>query len=146
MPHRAPQPDPCPMADVPEDERAPVQDFTCPIAAGLIGTTVSGVIARDGTVASINPAVTVDEVFLETRVAFAPSKKRFRFAYRCTEAACPQWTGSACRMITRMIAEVPQEDRIKPDQCVIRPTCRWFAQAGWDACRVCPIVITDAQE
>ena len=30
--------------------------------------------------------------------------------------------------------------------CGIRPTCRWFLQAGADACRVCPYVVTHITE
>jgi hypothetical protein len=27
--------------------------------------------------------------------------------------------------------------------CTIRSNCRWFDQTGYNACRVCPLVITD---
>lgn len=120
---------------------------TCPSSAGLVGTSVIGVVVRDGSVAYIKPPIPVDQGFREAQMQHGPLERRFRFASPCIEAACPQWRGTRCGVIDDSLAEVAAMS-VKPalnhpGACTIRGTCRWFAQAGWDACRVCPIVITD---
>jgi hypothetical protein len=121
-----------------------VEERTCPSAAGLVGTSVIGVISADGMVGYIKPPLEVDESFRAVQLEHGPLERRFRFAHRCIEGGCPQWTGSRCSVIDQTLAEVTRKSEYSNvGRCTIRATCRWFSQAGWDACHVCPLVITD---
>jgi hypothetical protein len=80
----------------------------------------------------------------QARAAGAP-EKRFRFATACVEERCAQWTGTRCGVID-LVLEHHDQVPLTPDRrpaCAIRSSCRWFAQSGWDACAVCPSVVTD---
>jgi hypothetical protein len=77
-------------------------------------------------------------------------ESRFRFGSRCVQKACGQWTGSRCGIIDEVLDQSNPLNRLEDDgsepelpRCGIRPSCRWFAQAGPAACGVCPDVITD---
>jgi hypothetical protein len=49
----------------------------------------------------------------------------------------------ACSLVQSVIDNFPE----KPLQwCPIRSVCRWFAQEGQGACRVCPGIVTDLGE
>jgi hypothetical protein len=123
---------------------------TCPSSAGVLGATVIGVVMREGLVAYIKPEIPVNEAFREAELQYGPLERRFRFASPCIEVGCPQWRGTRCGVIDETLAEaaaMPARPALtNPGRCTIRGTCRWFEQAGWDACRVCPVVITDTTE
>lgn len=65
----------------------------------------------------------------------------FRFAARCEEARCAHFDGQRCMLAQRIVAKLdPVVDAVPP--CLIRPTCRWYAEQGADACYRCPQVVT----
>ncbi len=70
-----------------------------------------------------------------------------RFAAPCRTGGCAQWTGSRCGVIARVLdhlaptPELLQTGGLPP--CLIRQTCRWFAEQGAVACRACDLVVTD---
>jgi hypothetical protein len=70
-------------------------------------------------------------------------EKRFRFAGACVQKACTQWAGR-CGVVDTVLAEVPAS-ALQTDlpECSIRSQCRWYHQTGPDACRACPVVVTD---
>jgi hypothetical protein len=72
-------------------------------------------------------------------------ESRFRFAGPCHGDTCAQWSGSRCQVIDRVADEVAAHNILPAEgspSCSIRQQCRWFAQVGVDACRVCPLVVT----
>jgi hypothetical protein len=66
----------------------------------------------------------------------------FRFAATCEERACSHFDGVDCRLATRIV-EGFQASTDKPPPCLIRRTCRWFAQEGRAACMRCSQVVTE---
>jgi hypothetical protein len=66
----------------------------------------------------------------------------FRFTAPCAERGCAQFDGTRCRLsaiVTDTLGEVAQA----LPRCGIRPRCRWWREAGAEACRRCPQVVTD---
>ena len=127
---------------------AGTRELSCPSARCEPGATLLGVVQADGTVGYITPGLTIDDDFVATARQGRAPEKRFRFAGACVESGCKQWTGTRCGVIDRVLeadlepAE-PVAGRSSLPHCSIRSACRWFAQSGADACRVCPLVITD---
>ena len=66
----------------------------------------------------------------------------FRFAAPCVNAACQQYAGGRCTLSRRTVELLPTVTTALPD-CLIRPTCRWYAEEGEEACFRCPQVVTD---
>jgi hypothetical protein len=138
----------------------------CPSHRCKPGSDLIGVRQDDGTVAILPQPLPVDQHFIDvvSRDAAAP-EQRFRFSNKCIESGCSQWTGSRCGVIDnvlQLLAGAPVVGDIAPPAtmtsptpgessetlppCGIRSTCRWFLQAGADACRVCPYVVTHITE
>ncbi|HEV2374534.1 MAG TPA: hypothetical protein VGS19_20525 [Streptosporangiaceae bacterium] len=111
----------------------------CPSARGKPGATLIGISAGPGALGYVTPAVTVDEQFLAA--AGDNPEERFRFASRCHESGCHNWGEDRCQLIHQIMSRHPTDE--EPGDlpaCGIRSSCRWFAQAGREACRVCPVV------
>ena len=135
-------------ASAPDDDRA----YLCPSSNCEEGAILLGIVAPSGVVGYVSPQTRVGPTFVRAAEAFegARPEQRFRFAGRCIEGGCAQWTGSRCGVVDRVTtareeAEVELPEGSLP-RCTIRPSCRWFAQSGAEACRVCPYVITDSRE
>lgn len=63
------------------------------------------------------------------------------------EAACQAWTGTRCGVVDEVLdmsRDKGLDAGVRP--CAIRQRCRWFAQRGAAACRVCTLVVTDTTE
>lgn len=110
----------------------------------LFGRVVDGAIERLGT------PLAVDGAFLDAVREFGSPEQRFRFAGRCQEGACAQWTGTGCGVIERVLADVrPPDDGTAPaaalPRCALRARCRWYVQEGAAACGACAHVVTDAR-
>ena len=140
--------------------------ISCPSNRCKSGSDLIGIRQDDGTVAILPTPLPVDQHFVDLvgQSSVAP-EERFRFSNKCVESGCSQWTGSRCGVIDnvlQLLAGVPAPGHITPPAatapltpkdnsetlppCGIRPTCRWFLQAGADACRVCPYVVTQITE
>ena len=65
----------------------------------------------------------------------------FRFAAPCATTLCRHFDGKSCRLATRIVRELPAVVADIPI-CRIRPSCRWWAQEGRNACLRCPQVVT----
>ena len=120
----------------------------CPSARCEDGAILLGIVGKNGVVGYVRPLMRVDEAFVrKAREGHAP-ERRFRFSQPCIESACKQWSGDRCGVIDRALPAAEEagasytSGKALP-RCTIRPRCRWFAQAGRDACAVCPLVITD---
>lgn len=118
----------------------------CPSARCEAGATLLGIVGSDGRVGYLRPALEVDETFVTNASKGRAAEKRFRFASKCLEGQCAQWTGERCSVIDHVLA-LQQRDHLPRAEelphCVIRRDCRWHAQSGPRACSVCPFVVTD---
>jgi len=122
------------------------EKLTCPSSAGGPGATLLGILGPGGRVIFTPHGPRVDEA-LRTELAGAddgPLEARFRFAAPCVRSSCVFWDGS-CRAIDAahedFDAATPSDVDSLP-RCGIRESCRWWAQEGAAACRVCPYVRT----
>jgi hypothetical protein len=65
----------------------------------------------------------------------------FRFAAPCATNLCRHFDGDTCRLVTKIVQRLPEVVADVPT-CRIRPSCRWWAQEGRNACLRCPEVVT----
>lgn len=75
----------------------------------------------------------------------ADAPEVLRIAAPCLHSGCLNYVGGACglagrvaRLLDPVVASLPR--------CVIRPSCRWFAEQGPAACVRCPQVVTNSRE
>jgi hypothetical protein len=119
------------------------RETTCPSAPADTSAVLFGIIAGKGEVVYISPNIPVTPSLLNTfSQGGIPVENRLRFASRCVERDCVQWSGDRCGLIDRAV-ESPGTDQgtDAPPKCGIRSNCRWFAQHGKTACGVCPEVV-----
>ena len=140
-----------------KDDAAPAEGLACPSAPATVGAKLFGVVQEDGRVGIFGKALTVDEAFLEKARQGRAPEKRFRFSSPCLKDGCKQWSDGQCGVIRRVLeavaldegeaptaeAELADESALQP--CAIRGRCRWFAERGRAACRICPEVVTDTR-
>jgi hypothetical protein len=124
------------------------QKIICPSSRCKEGAQLIGVRQDDGSVAILPQPLPVDRDFIENakRIDEAP-EQRFRFANKCVEGGCVQWTGKSCRIAEEIVLhldEISPAKNLRP--CFIRPQCRWFMQSGANACQMCKYVITEITE
>lgn len=115
----------------------------CPSAPGQEGAILLGIVQSDGSIAYIRDRIEVTSEFLQIARAGRPLGKRFRFSSPCQECSCRQWMNGHCSLPERL-AEVIPESSLTDNlpHCSIRLQCRWYEQAGAEACRICPSVVT----
>jgi hypothetical protein len=122
----------------------------CPSARCEEGAILIGLVGGDGQISYLFPSMEIDDEFVKRAHAGRSPERRFRFAQPCVRERCCEWTGERCGVIDRLVDEVAA---LEPTQwtepgrslphCSIRPNCRWWIQTGPEACRTCPLVITD---
>jgi hypothetical protein len=127
------------------DQRDRNPQLLCPSFRCVEGAILLGIIGPDGKVGYIRPAPTIDDEFVSQAREGRTPEQRFRFAAPCQESGCEHWSGARCGVVDQSLvaAEVAHTELVIPDtppRCDIRSRCRWFAQAGFDACSVCPFV------
>jgi hypothetical protein len=128
----------------------PPEEKLCPSAACEPGAILLGIVGPEGEVGYVRPRMTVDEAFVDRARSGRTPDARFRFAQPCVESGCGHWTEDRCGLIELGLrlgdaGYVPASEGPLP-HCSIRAQCRWFSQAGADACRVCPYVIANIPE
>jgi hypothetical protein len=118
---------------------------TCPSSTCTEGSNLIGIINQNHEFDFLKVALPITKSFVEEAVKHGSPEKRFRFSSRCVESGCNQWTGTRCGVSDRLLESIEAAFH-KPNlpDCSIRPTCRWFSQNGESACRICPLVATDA--
>lgn len=103
------------------------------------GARLLGVRQHDGTISMLPaPLLINEEDFANT------PERSFRFVSDCSHNGCTQWTGKDCGIASRIVQflnEIQPADTIPV--CSIRNRCRWHHQQGYEACRICPYIITD---
>ena len=116
----------------------------CPSGRAVAGALLIGIVGQDGTV-GINPqAFKIDDAFLREAEPHGNPERRFRFANRCVQGACGQWSNQRCGVIDEAVVLGRNSQRVVPLDCPIRPACRWYRQSGDEACRVCPLIVTNS--
>jgi hypothetical protein len=112
------------------------------------GVTLLGIVMPNGRVAFSPDRIEVNREFVANAREGRSPEKRFRFADACVRAACKQWTGTRCGVIDEVLNDMPAHPLQAGSQlphCSIRFQCRWYEQAGAEACRACTLVITDCR-
>jgi hypothetical protein len=66
----------------------------------------------------------------------------YRFAASCAGDSCQHFDGTNCRLVTRIVENLPTVSEELPP-CSIRSSCRWWQQEGRAACMRCPQIVTD---
>jgi hypothetical protein len=118
----------------------------CPSSKCTDGAQLIGVVKEDGHVDMLKEAIQVDETFVNVAKQGRLPEMRFRFANKCIKNGCKQWTGERCGIIDQIMQHVNETDNTSLPECSIRPQCRWYNQSGMEACKICPLVITDVTE
>ena len=121
------------------------EQLLCPSSRCQSGALLVGIVLSDGRVAYASNHIVVDREFVELAQQGRAPETRFRFSTPCAHGACRQWTGARCGVIDRMkpLLEPADQNSTELPACAIRSACRWFAQAGAQACAICPEVVTD---
>ena len=123
-----------------------MDELLCPSSMCVEGAALIGVIDGDGGVNYIKPAPAIDAQFVEIASRSRPPEQKFRFANNCVKSSCSHWIDARCEVVDLAVSAVddlggqPSTSPENLPRCAIRPTCRWFAQRGRDACRACPSV------
>jgi hypothetical protein len=126
-----------------EDEK-----IMCPSNKLKQGSLLLGARQDDGTVAIFPQALAVDAEFINLAQNHpTPPEERFRFTNKCIEGGCKQWTGSECGVVNNAVKFLNAVAEIDPRfPCSIRSNCRWFLQKQYDACKICPYILTEITE
>lgn len=119
------------------------KDLLCPSAPAEVGSLLIGVVGADGAVQYIRDRLPITSEFLDAAKQQGSPEQRFRFSSRCVQGNCAQWKEGRCGLPDRLGRLVASDDLIEElPRCAIRSQCRWFAQIGINACKLCPIVTT----
>lgn len=116
----------------------------CPsVQAETKGARIYGVVMAEGDDRRIGYLTQTVEPTPELMAIAGPVKptELFRMAAPCAKTACKHFNGG-CTLVQRIVAALPPVVSALPE-CQIRPTCRWFAEEGREACLRCPQVTTD---
>ncbi len=123
-----------------------VTEKMCPSGRCREGTILLGIVGANGVLGYVEPVMRIDTEFVERAQQGRNPEARFRFAEPCVEQKCAQWAGCRCGVIEQVLqsregARIVREASGPLPSCVIRSSCRWFAQTGPQACAVCPHVV-----
>ena len=123
---------------------ARLSSYSCPSAQpDMAEARVIGVVsgsAAEPRIAYLKAEAVVPAAAVAMRGDLSPSEV-FRFAARCEEDRCSQFSGGRCSLGQRLVDGVdPVVDSLPA--CTIRATCRWHAEQGAPACHRCPQVVT----
>lgn len=111
-------------------------DWQGAVAIGIVGGSVEA-----PRVTPLEAAIPVTGELLAL-AAPAPPTEVFRFAAPCAKDGCRHYGAGACQLAAKVVQMLePATERLP--FCLIRADCRWFAEAGRDACMRCPQVVTD---
>lgn len=113
----------------------------CPSAPLYEGSQLLGVVKPEGGISLLAQPLPITPGFVEAANEVGVPEARFRFVNRCVEKGCQNWSDGVCGVIKSVLARL--DAAAQPTDlpaCGIRSNCRWYAQQGADACRVCPQV------
>lgn len=125
---------------------ADVSGHTCPSTTLDHGDTLIGVVGSDNQVHFVSPPLPVDDDFRAAAERTGRAERRFRFSGACIEDGCEQWSDGRCGVIDAVTDAAGSAPVVPLSRCAIRRSRRWFDQHGADACRICPLVVTDGRD
>lgn len=131
---------------MPDPENAPAADpqLMCPSAQpDMAAAQVLGIVQGTGDaprLAYMREPLPASEVAGMTQEV-SPTRI-FRFAAPCEQQRCKHFDGADCQLVKRVVEKMESVTERAPP-CLIRQTCRWFAQEGKAACMRCPSVVTN---
>ncbi|MBS1638171.1 MAG: hypothetical protein JST26_19820 [Bacteroidetes bacterium] len=117
----------------------------CPSYRSEGSTHLLGVRKKDGTIAILPKALETDISFTQNaKQSDVPPEQRFRFAGKCLQSGCKQWTSGGCGVAVKLnyFLSLATDSPTIPE-CSLRNNCRWYNQEGESICRMCPRVVTD---
>ncbi|MBK7359176.1 MAG: hypothetical protein IPI45_06280 [Saprospiraceae bacterium] len=119
----------------------------CPSSRAQTGARLLGIRQEDGSMAILPEPLKIDNSFIDISHQLAPAEQQFRFTNKCVESGCKQWTGARCGVADKLIQACSSIQLANTlPECGIRPQCRWYKQNGDEACKICPLVITELTE
>jgi hypothetical protein len=122
--------------------------LSCPSAQpSMRDAQVLGVVSgtpSEPRIAYLNAHMPATPELLNT-AAPVPVTHVLRLAATCEEQKCTHFDGETCQLAARIVRMLNEVVDGLP-ACVIRKTCRWFAQEGRAACLRCPQVVTGAEQ
>lgn len=119
----------------------------CPAGRAKEGARLLGIRQEDGTVAILPETLPITQAFIDLANKDSPAEQRFRFTNVCLKGGCVQWNGQGCDISDVLVQHVHGVfSAAELPVCGIRSNCRWHLQNGANACRVCPLVITEITE
>jgi hypothetical protein len=123
------------------------RSFDCPSAQPHSpGARVIGIVSRAGgeaTVSYLEEGVAFDDAIIAELGDVQPTRV-LRFAGTCAAGGCAQFRDGGCRIGRDVVAGLAPRGRLP--RCIIRGSCRWFAENGRDACMRCAQVATTVDE
>jgi hypothetical protein len=127
---------------------SPNDKIMCPSNRCKTGSMILGARGEDGVVAIFPEPLAIDAEFIElARQHPNAAEERFRFTNKCIENGCKQWTGTSCGVVSRAVQFLDAVNPIDPHfPCAIRSNCRWFLEKQYDACKICPYMLTEITE
>ena len=127
----------------PDADRSPLCPSAQPWMEDSIVFGVVGGTAQEPRLGYLTRPLPVTDELLAMAAPAKPTKV-FRFAAPCAASACVHFKDDRCRLATRAVQTLPLVAEVLP-ACRIRRDCRWWRQEGADACRRCPMVVTEVE-
>jgi hypothetical protein len=110
---------------------------SCPSAPFKEGHSVFGIF-KDDRLEFTDNLIKIDQQMVEDSF-----KTEFRVSMKCVTKGCVNWNGKKCSVPDQMSYFLsPQADPSLYEKCSLKPTCRWFAENGAEACKMCPLIRT----
>lgn len=119
----------------------------CPSYISKPGAQLFGIQNSDGKISYLKESIPVDQTFVAAAQLGRPAEERFRFAGKCIERGCHQWsdTQQQCGLAGAIIARMNMPLSNASEHCPIRSRCRWFAQNGMLACANCSEIVRNLE-
>jgi hypothetical protein len=107
--------------------------------SAVLGVVLGSVI--EPRVAFLEKTLPVNDELLSQTAPVAPTEV-LRFKASCIQGRCVHFKHRECTLVSRILEALqPVVEGLPP--CEIRGSCRWFRQAGSQACVRCPQVVTN---
>ncbi len=110
---------------------------SCPSAPFKVGHSVFGIFKGD------HLEFTEGLIKIDEEMVLEVEKAEYRATMKCVTKGCVNWNGKKCTVPEQMAYFVdPYAQSADYENCSLRPTCRWFAENGRNACKMCPLIKT----
>lgn len=128
--------------------RCSITRYDCPSAQpDMEGARPFGVITGTVTetrIAFFNKAA-LEAFDWRERFSESDATRLLRFGAYCEEGRCTHFEGGRCSLGQRVSEQLPAVVDAPPS-CLMRPSCRWYAEQGGKVCLRCPQVVTKIPE